>query len=255
MDFGLKGRVVIVTGSSRGIGRAAALLFAEEGASVAVTFMRDRERAETVVTEINRVGSDACAVHLDLGSTESINAAVSTVAQRWGHIDVLVNNAVHWGNRAPGNAPLFEQLPPDEWKSSLRAKYRGAVCGHPGRPAIDARAEVGTHRQCVIRCRCGRPSRRRAVRQRQSGTPRLDAHPREGTWTRGILVNVVMPGLTLTERNAARLPDAVKTDIARTSPIRRLLPPEEVVPTIVFLCSAMNTAVTGEVIRASGGIT
>lgn len=71
----------------------------------------------------------------------------------------------------------------------------------------------------------------------------------------GILTNVVMPGLTLTERNANVLPDALREELEQESPIRRLLPPEEVAPTIVFLCSAANTAVTGEVIRASGGIT
>jgi 3-oxoacyl-[acyl-carrier protein] reductase len=71
----------------------------------------------------------------------------------------------------------------------------------------------------------------------------------------GILVNVVMPGLTLTERNAARLPAELRAQVEQNSPIRRVLPPEEVAPMIVFLCSAANTAVTGEIIRASGGIT
>jgi 3-oxoacyl-[acyl-carrier protein] reductase len=71
----------------------------------------------------------------------------------------------------------------------------------------------------------------------------------------GVLVNVVMPGVTLTERMAAALPATVRQQHEQASPIRRLLPPEEVVPTIVFLCSGANTAVTGEIIRASGGIT
>jgi 3-oxoacyl-[acyl-carrier protein] reductase len=71
----------------------------------------------------------------------------------------------------------------------------------------------------------------------------------------GILVNVAMPGVTLTERMADALPPAIREQRASTSPIRRLLAPEEVVPTIAFLCSAANTAVTGEIIRASGGIT
>jgi len=64
----------------------------------------------------------------------------------------------------------------------------------------------------------------------------------------------VMPGLTLTERNSKMIPAAVRDSVAQTSPIRRLLTPEDVVPTIVYLCSAANTAVTGEIIRASGGI-
>jgi 3-oxoacyl-[acyl-carrier protein] reductase len=71
----------------------------------------------------------------------------------------------------------------------------------------------------------------------------------------GILVNVVMPGLTLTERMLGMLPASVKEERSNASPIGRLLPPEEVAPTIVFLSSAANTAVTGEIIRASGGIT
>ena len=71
----------------------------------------------------------------------------------------------------------------------------------------------------------------------------------------GILVNVVMPGVTLTERMAAGLPPALREQREQQSAIRRLLPPEEVVPTILFLCSAANTAVTGEVVRASGGTT
>jgi 3-oxoacyl-[acyl-carrier protein] reductase len=69
----------------------------------------------------------------------------------------------------------------------------------------------------------------------------------------GILVNVVMPGPTLTERMSTRLSHAARRQREEASPIRRLLPPEEVPPTIVFLCSAANTAVTGEMIRASGG--
>jgi 3-oxoacyl-[acyl-carrier protein] reductase len=69
----------------------------------------------------------------------------------------------------------------------------------------------------------------------------------------GILVNVVMPGPTLTERMLALLPAAARAQRESASPIRRLLPPEEVAPTIAFLCSAANTAITGEIIRASGG--
>lgn len=73
MDLGLTDRVAIVTASSRGVGRAAALLFGRERARVAVTFFRQREKAEAVVQEIGRSGADACAVELDLTSIESIH--------------------------------------------------------------------------------------------------------------------------------------------------------------------------------------
>ena len=58
---------------------------------------------------------------LDIASSASINTAVAAVLKRWGRVDVLVNNAIHWGGRRPFEAPLFEQLPPEEWKASLRA--------------------------------------------------------------------------------------------------------------------------------------
>lgn len=70
----------------------------------------------------------------------------------------------------------------------------------------------------------------------------------------GVLVNVLMPGFTLTKRVLEMVPESHREQVERTSPIRRLLPPEEVVPTIVSLCSGANTAVTGELVRASGGV-
>jgi 3-oxoacyl-[acyl-carrier protein] reductase len=255
MDLGLAERVALVTGSSRGIGRATAELFGREGARVVVTYPHHRDRADAVVAAIRDAGGDACVVFFDLGSHESIRAAAEAVLARWGRIDILVNNAVAWGQRAPDQAPAFEHLPADEWRPLLRANVEGAFAA--------VQAVVPTMRER----RWGR------IVNVSSGVA-VDGLPGAGWYaaakaalhglTRtlakelgpaGILTNVVMPGLTLTERNAERLPAAVREQLARASPIRRLLPPEEVAPTIVFLCSAANAAVTGEVVRASGGIT
>ena len=109
MDLGLAGRVAVVTGSSQGIGRATALLFGSEGARVAVTYHRERDRALAVVDEIENGGGEAVATQLDLASTGSVSRAVGTALERWGQVDVLVNNAVYWGDRLPWEAPLFEE--------------------------------------------------------------------------------------------------------------------------------------------------
>jgi 3-oxoacyl-[acyl-carrier protein] reductase len=255
MDLGLRERVALVTGGSRGIGRAAAVLFGREGARVALTYHADREGAEAVVEEVRRAGGDGLAVALDLASVDSIRGAAGTAVARWGRLDVLVNNAVEWGQRPPWEMPLFEDLPPDEWRALLRANTEGAYAAIQAvLPAMRARrwgriVNVSSGVAVDGVPGAGPYAAAKAALHGLTRTLAKELGPA------GVLVNVVMPGLTLTERMAARLPAAVREQRERESPIRRLLPPEEVVPTIVFLCSAANTAVTGEIVRASGGIT
>jgi 3-oxoacyl-[acyl-carrier protein] reductase len=254
MDLGLKEKVVIVTGSSTGIGKAAAILFGREGSRVVVTFRNQRDKANVVVEEIERSGGEGLAIALDLTSIESINAAVRSVIKHWGRIDVLVNNAVQWGDRLPWNTPAFEQLAPDEWRPLLRANTEGHYATIQA--VLPSMREQNWGR--IVNVSSGI-----AVDGLPGSGPYAAAKAALHGLTRtlakelgpaGILVNVVMPGLTLTERNSKMIPAAVRDSVAQTSPIRRLPTPEDVVPTIVYLCSTANTAVTGEIIRASGGI-
>jgi len=254
MDLGLEGRVVLVTGGSRGIGRAAALAFGRERARVALTFHSDRERADAVVGDLRAAGADALAVPMALDDDASIRAAVGAVLDRWAQVDVLVNNAVQWGTHGPWDAPPFEEVEPSSWRPLLEVNveghYRAIQCVVPsmrtrrwGRIvnvssgiAVDGLAGAGPYA---------------AAKAALHGLTRTLA---KELGPDGILTNVVMPGLTLTERNRERIPAVMRDEVARSSPIRRLLAPEEVVPTIVFLASAANTAVIGEIVRASGGV-
>jgi NAD(P)-dependent dehydrogenase (short-subunit alcohol dehydrogenase family) len=93
MDLQLQRRTVLVTGSSAGIGRATAIAFGREGARVAVTYHKKRERAEQTATDVREAGGEALVVRYDLGDDDSIYQAVRQVNERWGTIDVLVNNA------------------------------------------------------------------------------------------------------------------------------------------------------------------
>lgn len=255
MDLGLKDRVALVTGSSQGIGKSVASAFAAEGARVAVTYHRERDKASGVVRGIEEQGGEAIAVALDLESPASIHEAVAAVLDRFGRIDVLVNNAVKWGTRLPWNVPPFEELPLDEWTGLLRANTEGAYTAIQAvLPSMRARSWGR-----IVNISSGI-----AVDGMPGAGPYAAAKAALHGLTRtlskelgpiGVLVNVVMPGFTLTERNAGRIPQAHREQAERASPIRRLLGPDEVAPTIVFLASAINTAVTGEVVRASGGIT
>ncbi len=251
----MKERVALVTGSSQGIGRAAALAFAREGARVGVTYHEHRDKAEAVVNAIRKGGGDALAVKLDLGSTASIGEAIARIIERWSRLDILVNNAVSWGKRGPREMPLFEKLPPAEWRAVLRTNVEGHYAAiQAALPSMRARrwgriVNVSSGIAVDGMSGAGAYGAAKAALHGLTRTLSLELGPA------GILVNVVMPGLTLTEGMTARVPAAFLKARAKASPIGRLLGPEEVVPTIVFLASAANTAVTGEIIRASGGIT
>jgi NAD(P)-dependent dehydrogenase (short-subunit alcohol dehydrogenase family) len=255
MDLGLTGRVAVVTGSSQAIGRAAALLLGAEGARVAVTYHRERDRALAVVDEIGKGGGEAVAAQLDLASTDSVCRAVGAAVERWGQVDVLVNNAVYWGDRAPWDVPLFEELAPKEWRAYFRVNFEGAYGAVQA--VLPSMRSRGFGRIVSISSGVaadGLPA------TAPYGAAKAALHGLTKTLSKelapvGILVNVVMPSLTRTERMVGQLPARALEMSAQASPLRRLPDPDEVATAIVYLCSGANTTITGEVVRVGGGAT
>ncbi len=252
MDLGLRGKIALVTGSSSGIGRATAELFGREGVRVAVTYATGLDRAEATAASIRENGGEACVVAFDLASIESIRAAISSVEDRWGSIEILVNNAVAWGLRLPSQAPAFERLSSLEWREGLRTNIEGTYAAiqtvlpamrkrHWGRivnvsslAAGDGLAGTGWYS---------------AAKAATHGLTRTLARE---VGHDGVLANVVMPGLTMTSR-VSKMPTAVHERAIAASAIGRVLLPTDIASVIVFLCSVANTVVTGQIIRASGG--
>ncbi len=251
MDLGLKDRVALVTGSSRGIGRATAEQFGREGARVAVTYHDLRERAEAVAAGIRERGGEAFALQLDISSDASIRAAVDAVIARWGKIHILINNAIHAGERAVVQS-RFEEVPAQQWRDLLRGNFEGAhvaigavlphMRGEGGGRSVNVSSVVAAD---------GFPG------GATYGAAKAALHGLTRTLARelapeGILTNVVMPGLTLTEAVRRSMPEAVE-QAAKLSPIRHVPTSEEVASVIVFVASAANTTINGEVIRVNGG--
>lgn len=256
MDLGLRDKIVFITGGSRGIGRACALAYASEGARVAFSFAGDQERADGTTKEIVDAGADVLAVRLDLSEPPSIVAAVRPLRERWGGVDVLVANAVHWGgDELPEPGRRFEEIPVDEWQTMLRANLEGAI------------ATV----QAVLPAMRGRADGRIVLVSSDVARMRDPAHPGLGIYgaakaalgglanglvseLRGeVLVNIVCPGLTLTERNLARMGEDRIEERAARIPSGRLSSPEDVARAIVFLGSPANRNITGEVLNVTGG--
>jgi NAD(P)-dependent dehydrogenase (short-subunit alcohol dehydrogenase family) len=255
MDLGLAGRVAVVTASSQGIGRATAVLFGSEGARVTVTYHRSRDRALAVVEEVENGGGEAVATQLDLASTGSVSRAVGTALERWGQVDVLVNNAVYWGDRMPWEAPLFEKLAPEEWTACFGVNFEGAYSAVQAvLPSMRSRGFGRIVNVSSGVAADGFPGgaaywAARAALQGLAKTLSKELAPV------GILLNVVMPSATHAERMVGRLPAQVLEASAHASPLRRLPRPDELAAAIVYLCWGANTAITGEIVRVGGGAT
>lgn len=255
MNLGLQDSVVLVTGASSGIGRATAIAFGEEGAKVALTYHSNHAGAEEVAHEVADAGGETMVVQFDLGDERSIRMAVDAVVERWGGVDVLVANAVEWGAPAPPwNPPPFEELLPEQWQRMLRTSVDGVF--HTIQAALPSMRGRPWGRIVLLssgNAEYGMPG------GGAYGAAKAALHGLNRSLARelgpgGILVNVVMPGLVLTERNQQAIPEQVRDGVANESPSGRLSVPEDVASAIVFLASKANGNTTGEILRVAGGI-
>jgi len=250
MDLGLADKRDLVTGATRGIGRATARVFADERARVAITYHTSAAAAKSVVEDLG--GEDrAFAVQYDLADPASIEEAVHAVEERWGGIDVVVANAQTWVWINPDDMPPYQDFPMDHWL----ARFRENVEGHLStvRHALGGMRERGWGRIVLlssVTATHGRPGSEIYSAAKAS----LHGFVRGLMWTRdGVLANVVAPGGTLTESLEAVDP-ALLEQATQETPSGRLSTADDVARLIVFLCSEANGNVNGEVIHTAGGL-
>ncbi|MFI1469049.1 SDR family NAD(P)-dependent oxidoreductase [Streptomyces wuyuanensis] len=252
MDMGLTGRRVLVTGGSSGIGEAIARAYADEGSRVALTYRGGGEAAERLARELGAGRDAAMAVRYSLGEPDSVESAVATVTERWGGVDVLVANAVRWApRRAPGTR--FEEVASGDWRAFLDGNLAPTlrtvqlvVAGMRARSwgrivLISSHVALDGHRG-----------------QEFYGAAKSALHgfARSLAWdvgSDGVLVNVVCPGLTTTERVLTGLPDEIRERELRSTPTGRLSSPEDIAGAVLFLGSAANANTTGQTLTVSGG--
>ncbi|WP_327071971.1 SDR family NAD(P)-dependent oxidoreductase [Kitasatospora sp. NBC_01302] len=251
MNLDLSDRVVLITGAGRGIGLATARAFAAEGARVALTY---RQSKDGVARLVNELGGTDCAmsVRYALDEPESAEAAVAEIQARWGRLDVAVVNAHQRGRRRPPGE-RFEDVDPAEWQPAVTDNVLGAT--RLAQLVLPGMRERGWGRLLFLsshNVRHGRGGQEfyAAAKSALHGLARSlawDAGPD------GVLVNVVAPGLTLTEGVLEALPAALLEQERERTPTGRLTEPEAVADAVVFLASAANGNISGEVLHVSGG--
>jgi 3-oxoacyl-[acyl-carrier protein] reductase len=252
MDLGLKGHTVLVTGSSSGIGRAAAIAFGADGARVAITYHANRAGAEATAAAVQAAGGQVIILPYDLADAASIRAAITHIGDTWGSLNILVNNAAPMEVSAPSRQP-FENVPLEQWQTMLRSTLEGVIltvqCALPlMRPAGWGRiVHISSDAAVDGWPGLGPYSTAKAGIHGLSRTLAVELGPA------GILSNVVMPGFVLTERNQQRVPPQHQEQVMQHTPTRRLTTPEDVAALILFLGSPANRQVTGAIIRITGG--
>jgi NAD(P)-dependent dehydrogenase (short-subunit alcohol dehydrogenase family) len=251
MDLRLKDSVVLVTGSSSGIGKAAAIAFGAEGARVGVTYHANRQGAEDTAQKVRDSGGQALVLHYDLADPASIRSCVEALNKEWAALHVLVNNAAPMEVSGPSRQP-FEDVPLKNWEEVLRWSLEGVTL--TVQCALPLLRSGGWGRIVTISS------------DATDGWPGLGAYATAKAGLHGlsrtlavelgpanILSNVVMPGAVMTERTQAHITDEQREQIRQRMPTRQLTTPEDVAALIVFLGSPVNKQITGEIIRITGG--
>jgi 3-oxoacyl-[acyl-carrier protein] reductase len=242
--FDLSGRIALVTGGSRGIGRAACLGFARAGADVVVHYRSDRAEAEAVAAEIRTLGRRAETAQADVKHSDDVKRMLAGVDE----LHVLFNNA---GIYPPGT---LESLTVEEWDAVFAVNARGPfLVTQAALPLLTAADEARVINIGTIMAHLGGPGNLHYAAAKSSliGLTRVLARELA---PRGVTVNLIVPSMVGTEtaeRDYPGISDAIVADQA----IRRYEQPEDLVGLLVFLASRESAFVTGQTILIEGGRT
>ena len=243
----LDGKVALVTGASRGIGRAIALKLAAEGAKVAINYAGNTAKAEEVKAEIEKNGGEAILVQADVADSAAVEAMVNTTVEAFGQIDILVNNA---GITRDG---LMMRMKDEDFDAVINTNLKGVfyctklvsklmMKKRSGR-IINMASVVG------LMGNAGQTNYAAA----KAGVIGFSKSAAKELAARGITVNMVAPGFIDTDMTAA-MTDKAKEMTLTGIPLNRMGTPEDVANAVAFLVSDNASYITGQVINVDGGM-
>ena len=243
----LRGKNAVVTGGSRGVGRATAILLAKAGASVGIGYRSRKADAEETVNALREFGVSAWAEAGDIGNPEDADRLFSRADEEFDGLDIFVGNAGIW---PPVDIPIAE-MSDEHWRTTMKVNLDSVF--YTTRAAARRIRENGR----IVLVSSTAAQRGEAFHVDYAASKGAMVSMVKGLCvemgTRGITVNSVAPGWVDTEMAHPAMGEGKRTAIEAGIPIGRIPPPEDIAGPIVFLCSHLARHITGEILNVNGG--
>jgi 3-oxoacyl-[acyl-carrier protein] reductase len=246
----LEGKVAIVTGASRGLGRVFCLKLAEEGARIVAATQKNIAGLEETVKEIEAMGGDAIALQVDVTKEEDTLHMARETIEKFGRVDILVNNAAfYYGiSRKP-----FYEIDPAEWDRVMEVNVKGPwLCTRAVFPYMKERGRGSIINLTSEVFFTGSRNFVHYVASK-GGVVGLTRSLAVELGPYGIRINAVAPGFTDTEASRLLVPDMEKKYDTSTTPLKRIEKPEDLAGAVAFLASDDSAFITGQTILVDGG--
>lgn len=245
--MGLEQKCAVVTGASRGIGRAIALELASQGAKVVVNYSGSEQKALDVVAEIVENGGEAIAVQANISDNDSVQALMKKAVDTYGSLDILVNNAGITRDN------LLMRMKEDEWDDVINTNLKGVfLCTKAvTRQMMKQRAGRIINISSIVGV-AGNPGQANYVAAK-AGVIGLTKTTAQELASRNILVNAIAPGFITTEMTDG-LPEELKEAMLKQIPLAKLGQPEDVAKAVAFFASSNANYITGQTLHIDGGM-
>lgn len=247
MTTDLKGQVALITGGSRGIGRAISLKLASLGADVFINFSSQAKAAEEVAEECKKLGVKAEICGFDVSDSAQVDKALDSIKEKAGKLDILVNNA---GITSDG---LFIRMKDEDWMRTLNINLSGSFYCSRAAAKIMMKARYGRiiNISSVVG-ETGNAGQAPYVASK-AGLIGLTKASAKELASRNITVNAVTPGFIETDMTHV-LDDKLKDSLLNSIPLNRFGKPEEIASLVAFIASPASAYITGQVIGVNGGM-
>jgi len=244
----LAGRTALVTGGSRGIGKAIVWALAQEGAKVAFVYRSSEEAARQLVSDLELDQREAIAIQGDVKTKAEADSIVEQVLDKWDKLDILVNNA---GMIQDG---LLATMTPEQWKDVIDTNLTGTFnfCHAATRPMMSARYGRIINMSSVA-AQVGNPGQSNYAASK-GGVEGFTRCLAAELARRGVTVNAVAPGFIETDMTEA-VRNAAGDQIKKHIPVRRLGQPDDIANAVLFLADEASSYITGHVLTVDGGLT